>query len=216
MQSGLIVTCPTHDDATAYLTHFSKSVISEAIEKSLKNKIIENKELNIDSFTKILNKLDYKLIFINGHGSEDSIFGYKDNIILKLGTNDKLIKERIVYARSCHAGITLGPECMKNTREGCFIGYTLPFIFYMDEKWTTKPNNDNIAKLFLEPSNLIPISIIKGHSTLEAYNNSKRQMLKIMNKLMKNNDEQETPFYLEALWNNYIGQDIFGNNEAKL
>ena len=57
----------------------------------------------------------------------------------------------------------LGPECMKKTKEGCFIGYNLPFVFFMDEKWTTNPNNDKVAGLFLEPSNLVPISIIEGH-----------------------------------------------------
>ncbi len=86
----------------------------------------------------------------------------------------------------------------------------------MDSKWTTKPHNDNIAKLFIKPSNLIPISIIKGHSTLEAHKNSKRQMLKTMKKLVKGKQNPETPFYLEALWNNYIGQVIYGNESAKL
>ncbi len=216
MQKGLLITCPEHDDATAYLTYFSRSILKETSTKSLKVKEIMDKNLNMKDFSKIMNKLDYKLVVLNGHGSPDSIYGYKQNIIIKLGKNDKQLKERIVYARSCNAGMLLGPECMKKTKEGCFIGYNLPFVFFMDEKWTTNPHNDKVAGLFLEPSNLVPISIIKGHTSLEAHNNGKRQMLRTMGKLLKNNQEEETSFYLDALWNNYNGQVIFGNNEAKL
>jgi hypothetical protein len=216
MKKGVLITCPEHDDATAYLTYFSKQIVEEATNKSLKTKMITDKELNMETFSQIIEKLDYRLVVINGHGSPDSIFGYKNNVIIQFGKNDKILKERIVYARSCNAGITLGPECMNGTKEGCFVGYNLPFIFYMDEKWTTNPNNDKVAGLFLEPSNLVPISIIKGHTVLEAHNRAKKGMLKIMEKLLKSKQEEEIPFYLEALWNNYNGQIISGNNDAKL
>ncbi|MBU0459721.1 MAG: hypothetical protein KJ597_02110 [Nanoarchaeota archaeon] len=216
MQKGLLITCPEHDDGTTYLTYFSKEIIAEAIKKSLKNKQINDKELNEKDFSAILNKLQYKLVVLNGHGSSNAIFGYKANPIILIGKNDYLLKERLVYARSCHAGLKLGPASMKNTKEGCFIGYALPFIFYMDAKWTTKPHNDQVAGLFLEPSNLIPISIIKGHSSSEAHHHSKKQMLRTMNKLMNGDQLRETPLYLEALWNNYSGQVIYGNKKAKL
>lgn len=216
MQRGLLITCPEHDDGTAYLTYFSRLIVEEALKKSIKAKKVNDENLNMKDFSEIIGKLDYKLVVFNGHGLSDSIFGYKNNIIVKLGENDNALKERIVYVRACNAGLLLGPECMKNTENGSFIGYNLPFVFFMDERWTTKPNNDKIARLFLEPSNLVPISIIKGHTSLEAHKNAKRQMLKNMESLLRNKQEQETTFYLEALWNNYNGQVIFGNNSAKL
>lgn len=216
MQKGLLITCPEYDDATSYLTYFSKAIIKEAENKSLKTKKVEDKNLNMEDFSKILEKLGYRLAVLNGHGLPDSIFGYKNEVIIKLGKNDKLLKERIVYARSCNAGMVLGPECMKETINGSFIGYELPFIFFVDQKWSANPHNDNVVKLFLEPSNLAPISIIKGHTALESHNNSKRQILRTMSKLLKEENEPETPFYLEALWNNFNGQVIFGNSESRL
>lgn len=216
MKQGLLITCPEYDDATAYLTYFSKTILEAAANKSLKTKKIKDKELNMKSFSQIIKRLDYRLTVLNGHGSPDSIFGYKKNLIVKLGKNDKLLKERIVYARSCNAGLILGSKCMDRTKKGCFIGYNLPFIFYMDQKWTTKPHNDKVAELFLDPSNLVPISIIKGHTTLEAHNNAKKGMLKTMKRLLKGQQEEETPFYLEALWNNYSGQVISGNGRVGL
>lgn len=217
MQNGLIITCPEHDDGTAYLTFFSKYVIEKARNESLKiKKVWKKNDLNMRGFSEILKKLKYRLIVLNGHGSPDSILGYKQNVIVKLGKNDSLLKERLVYARSCNAGIKLGRECMENSENGCFIGYNLPFIFYMDSRWSTKPHNDKISRLFLEPSNLVPISIIKGHSAIDSHKNSKKHMLKMMKKLVQGEQKPETPFYLEALWNNYLGQDIYGNKEAKL
>ena len=61
---------------------------------------------------------------------------------------------------------------MKNDREGCFIGYKLPFMFYIDERWRSNPHKDNVAPIFLEPSNLVPISLIKGNSALQAHEKS--------------------------------------------
>lgn len=216
MERGLIITCPEYDDATAYLTYFSREIIKEAEIKLLKVKKIEDKNLNFNDFSEILKKLNYRLIVLNGHGSADSIFGFKNKVILDSNINCSLLKEKIVYARACNAALILGQRSMENTEEGCFIGYKLPFIFYMDERWSTKPSNDNIAALFLKPSNSISIAIIHGHSAMESHENAKNQMLKTMKKLMEGKSEDVTPFYIEALWNNYIGQDIIGNGDAKL
>lgn len=216
MERGMLITCPEHDDATSYLSYFSRDIIDEATAKLLKVKKITDEKLNEKDFSQILKKLDYNLIILNGHGSADSVFGFKNNIILQVGRNESLLAERLVYARSCNAGLILGPACMKNNKNGCFIGYSLPFVFYMDEKWSTKPSNDKVAALFIQPSNLIPISFIKGNSALEAHSNSKKQILKAMKKLMEGKPEDETPFYLEALWNNYSGQVIIGNESAKI
>jgi hypothetical protein len=216
MERGMLITCPAYDDATAYLKHYSKAVIIEAENKSLKIKSIEDKELNLETFSEILKKIAYRLVVINGHGSNDTIFGYKNQIMISQGKNDYLLKERIVYARSCDAGQTLGPESMQGTKEGCFIGYRLPFIFYMDAQWTTKPNNDQIAKMFLEPSNLVPIYLIKGHQAIDAHERSKEQILRNMKKILAAPKDDESSLYIEALWNNYSGQVIYGKKEAKL
>lgn len=215
MQKGMIITLPDYDDATSYLSYFSKFIIEEAEQKNFKIKIIDSSELNAGSFSQIVRKLDYNFIMINGHGSEDSIFGYKSNILIKADGNADILKEKVTYARSCNAGSILGENCVKNSKKGCFIGYTLPFIFYIDNRWSTKPNNDNIAKLFLLPSNAIAISLIKGNVTLEAHENSKKQILKNIKRLLENKGTDSYRF-AEAPWNNYIGQVILGDVSATL
>ncbi len=215
MQKGLIITCPRYDDATEYLYYFSKIIIEEAKNRNVKLKEITDEEVEINNFSKIVTKLDYNLIVLNGHGSADSIYGYKDCVLIKVGENEHLLNGRITYARSCNAAQILGEKCVESNKESCFIGYSLPFVFVMDARWSAKPHNDNKAKLFLEPSNLIPISLIKGQSTQDAYENSKKQILKNLKKVI-NSKEADSFVLTWALWNNYFGQVLLGNPEAKI
>jgi len=85
----------------------------------------------------------------------------------------------------------------------------------VDIRCTTNPLRDNTAKLFLEPSNLVPISIIKGNSTSNANENSKRQLLKNIKKILRNLDSESFKI-AEALWNNYEGQVLLGNPDVNL
>jgi len=211
MNSSILITLPRYDDATEYLSQFSIVIEKEAVNKNISLKKLEENKVNRKEFEKVINKLNPKMIIFNGHGSEESIYGHKGESIVEFGSNEKLLKERIVYARSCNVATILGRKCMAD----CFIGYNLPFMFYTDSNWSTKPLNDNTARLFLEPSNLVPLSLIKGNSTFEAHEHSKNQILRNINKVLASNKE-ESFILAEALWNNYAGQELIGNSSAKL
>ncbi len=198
-----------------YITYFSTAVIQEAKNKNIPVKELKEEKANKEEFGGFLQKLDYRLVVLNGHGSEEVIAGHKNIPIVECGRNDEILKERIVYARSCHAARKLGRECMKNTRNGCFIGYDLPFMFYSDELWTLNPAKDKIAPIFLQPSNAVPISLIKGNPASQAHENGKKQMLKNMNKMMLRGGN-DSFLFAQALWNNYTGQVLIGNSSATL
>ncbi len=214
MKKGMIITCPEYDDATAYLSFYSQKIIHEAETRLIPTKIVKDKDFNLKGFSKIITKLDYNLVVFNAHGSSDAIYGYKHQMVISVGENQELLANRVVYARSCCAGFNLGQKCVGD--DGCFIGYFVPFIFYMDSRWTTKPHNDKVAEIFLEPTNLVPLSLMRGRTASEAHGNSKVQMLKNLDRLMKGPQLSETPFYIEALWNNYAGQVLHGNGLAKI
>ena len=99
---------------------------------------------------------------------------------------------------------------MQNNKDGCFIGYELPFKFYHDITWEGNPSRDQIAPLFLEPSNVVPVSIIKGKIAKDAHYTSKRAILKNMNKILRKGNPESIAF-AEVLWNNYEGQVLIGN-----
>lgn len=215
MNKGLIITLPRHEYTVDYLSVSSKRIIQEANKRGIKVKELKDKSANRNDFETFIKSLDYKMVVFNGHGSEDTISGHDDIPIVQAGVNDSLLKRRITYARSCWAACILGEECMKNDKEGCFIGYKLPFMFYIDERWRSNPHKDNIAPLFLESSNLIPISLIKGNTTLHAHENSKKHVLKTIKNVLREGTE-EGFLFAEKLWNNYTGQILLGNGSATL
>ncbi|MBU3912509.1 MAG: hypothetical protein KKE50_00290 [Nanoarchaeota archaeon] len=214
MKRGIIITLPRHDQVTEYLSQYSYQIEDAANENGIEIKKLKDEEANREEFEKVMKKLDYKMVIFNGHGSADSIDGNKKPIV-KIGENEALLKERITYARSCHAALVLGRECMKDSKEGCFIGYDRPFQFYVNIQWTGSPLKDNVARLFLESSNLVPISIIKGNSTISAHEKSKRSTLKNIKKILRNKNE-DSYLIAEGLWNNYLGQVVLGNENIKL
>jgi hypothetical protein len=215
MEKGLLITLPRHDDVTEYFTKFSVYIEEEAVIRGINIKKLKDKEANKKDFEKVLSKLDYNFIVFNGHGSETTIKGYNDKIIIESGVNDLILNDRIVYARSCHAGAILGKDCVKNSKEGCFIGYKVPFRFWVDPLSFYNPLNDNVARFFLEPSNLVPISLIKGNSAKDAHENSKKQILKNIDKIIKSKRDDSLTL-AEDLWNNYAGQVLIGNELASI
>ena len=215
MNKGIIITLPRHDYVTEYLSQYSESIREEAEAKNIKVKELHDEKANKQEFESALKKLDYSMLVFNGHGSEEVITGHKNIPIVRMGTNEGLLKERITYARSCNAACTLGKQSMKENKEGCFIGYELSFMFYIDTSRIAAPKKDKIAPLFLDPSNIVPIALIRGNSAAEAHGKGKSQMLRNINRILKNQNK-ESFLLAGALWNNYLGQVIHGNPDARL
>lgn len=214
MKKGILMTAPKHDITTEYLAIFSIPIEEACDKKSILCKSLKEKSANRKEFVKALNKIDCNFVFLNGHGSEKAIAGHDNEILIQSGENESLLKNRITYARSCEAASILGKKVTENN-QSCFIGYTLPFEFYFDETWVGNPIKDNTARLFLESSNLVPLSIIKGNSAKESHERAKRQMLKNMKKVLRTKS-RESFAIAESLWNNYLGQVILGNEKARL
>ncbi len=212
MTKGLIITLPRFDVVTEYFSEFSKEIINFAKEKSIPVKELKDKSVNKENTEKVLKKLNHKLIMFNGHGSKTKIEGHKDEIIISK-ENSKLLKNKIIYSRACEAAHTLGKEISKN--KGCFIGYNEPFNFYADPEKYHNPLSDPRAKLFLNPSNLVPISILKGNTAKESSVKSKKQILKNMKKVLKENEEDSIAI-AQALFSNYNSQTICGNKSERI
>ncbi|MFA5797607.1 MAG: hypothetical protein WC916_06270 [Candidatus Woesearchaeota archaeon] len=173
-------------------------------------KSFDGKNAVRDEIHKFLLKKDPKFLFLNGHGNKDSIEGTKGNIIFD--TTDKdLFKGKMVYARSCLLGQNFGKEIFQHN-DGCFIGYVNPFIFFIDDT-QSHPSRDKIAGYYLEPSNEIALSIIKGNSAQESHDRGRKAMLKNMKKLLL--EENHPAGVVEALWNNFDGQVLFGDGEIR-
>jgi len=214
MKKSVLITLPNFDDVTTYLSIFSKEIILNCQKNQIKIKCLEKEKVTSINTTNIIKKLDCKMIIFNGHGSPKSIRGHKNEKLISLGENDYLLNNRITYARSCWALLELGKKCVEGNK-GCFIGYKIPFMFIIDNTRITNPIKDNIAKIFFDTSNLVPIGLIKGHTAKESNENSKRSMLKAINKALTNNDK-DSHAIAQILWNNYISQGVVGDANEQL
>jgi len=215
MKTGILMTLPRSDDVTEYLFVFSQPIIRACNKKRIRIKTLIQNNATRDKFESIIGRLNYNTIIFNGHGYPNSILGHKNVELIKLGENESILKDRITYSRTCWSVLGIGKKCIENSKKGCFIGYNIPFMFFMDSNWTTNPVKDNTAKVFFDTSNKIALALIKGNTTQEAHDNSKKSMLKEINKALKKKDK-DSKAIAQVLWNNYCGQKLLGNQNARL
>ena len=176
----VLITLPNYDDATSYLYHYGKKVVEFAEARGISIVQFSRPRLRRKNVEKSIEKLDPSILLFNAHGNDFTIYGDKINDqeepIIVERENHKLLEGRITYARACWAALSLGKACTENG--GCFIGYKVPFSFWIDQKWSATPLKDRNARLFLEPSNQVAISLLKKKSAYEAvqrfYNLSKK------------------------------------------
>lgn len=210
MNKTILITRPEHDDTTYYLSNWSKKFLNIAKQKGIKIFDLKRKRANKEEVTSFLLKKNPNFVIFNGHGNDDLIAGHKDEILIKTGKNEHLLKSKIIYAISCKSAKKLGLKC----NAVCYMGYDDDFIFVYEQKKITHPLKDNTAKNFLEPSNELVISLIKGNSTYESYNRSKDMFKENIRKLLIS-ELPSTPL-VRYLWWDMQHQVLLGDEKAKL
>jgi len=126
-----------------------------------------------------------------------------------------VLKNKIVYARSCISAKILGKESIKN---GCnaYIGYDDEFVFSIEIDKITRPLEDKTAEVFLKPSNSIAISLLKGNTVSEANNRSKEMIKKQIRESMTSNAKSDQKELIPLLLWNYDHQVSLGDQNARL
>jgi len=204
---------PSHDDVTSYLHYYSKSLLEESKSKGFNAINKEKKKANKSVVTSIIEKHDPEFIMFNGHGSPTMICGHQEEVIIREGDNEELIKNRIIYSLSCSSALKLGKKVgdVKTT----FIGYVDEFALGMDINSQTAIYRDKRAKLFLDPSNLLVKSLLKGNSAGEAVIKAKNLMKENISRL-RTDPFPDAKDYLPYLYNNYLILEIKGAQFATL
>lgn len=167
-----LITRPNYDPTTRYISCWSEKIIEEARSKGKKVIDLKGSKANKKELTGRINKLNPSLVVLNGHGNEDSIAGQDNKVLIKSGDNENILHSRITYAVSCCCAKILGHESVKKGNS-TFIGYDDDFVFISNRKYLSQPLKDKRAKPFMEASNHVAISLLKGHKAIEASNRSK-------------------------------------------
>lgn len=163
MRNNILITRPDHDPTTRYLSCFAQQVIEITQKYDHQITDLKGKRANKNEFESIIKKTSPDFIFLNGHGDENSVSGYDNEVILEGSRNDRTLKDKIAYALSCSSAKRLGNSAVKAGAK-TYVGYDEEFFFVFDQAKMTRPQNDKTARFFLEPSNLLAIAIIKGNS----------------------------------------------------
>ena len=188
----LLTTTPRYDDATFYLRQWTLEVIQEAKKRGKTVLHLDEKDVTKAKFEAMVNSNKPKFILLNGHGSESEIIGQSfrnsdggftnTEKILGVGENEDITKDAIVYARACNTSSKLGKACVEKGAIA-YIGYKGNFTFYVDANKETKPAEDKTANYFKEITNIIPLTILKGNTVLDAVERSKQMTIKIIDHL---------------------------------
>lgn len=149
----------------------------------------------------------------NGHGNPSVICGHDNEVVINKDTNYELLKGKVAYALSCSSAAELGKKVAD--KDSTFIGYSDEFALGMDGNSQTAIHRDKRAKLFLEPSNLLVESLLKGNSAKEAVEKAKKQMKENISKL-KTDPFPDAKDYIPYLFNNYLILEVLGNENATI
>jgi len=215
MTTAILITRPDHDLITTYLYHWTTYVVNAANRKGIKLFDLKKDKATYKIFKSYIKKHQPTFVFFNGHGSIDSIAGYNDKILIRLNYNERLLAQKIVYARSCDAGDKLGPSCIKKGTLA-FIGYRKKYSLGYTPAKVTRPLEDEVARLFIEPSNLIPISLLKSNKVEDAYRRSQEAMLRNLRFMLSTRATSAQKDAAPYLWMNKKYQVTYGNQEAHI
>ena len=206
---------PKHDITLSYLHHYSKELVK--LSSSLNHKTInkEKEEATKDNVIKVIQKQKPNLIMFNGHGSPEVICGHKDEIIVSSKENPEVLSDSITYAFSCSSASILGEKCVEKGAL-CFIGYEFDFALGKDPDSESSPRKDKIAKLFLEPSNILFTSLLYGKTADTSIEKAKQKMNGNIWYLNTTDSFPEASDYAPFLFGNYLGLTCKGNEKAKI
>lgn len=209
--SKCLITRPNHDKVTDYLFCWTKEIVKQNTAIQIFN--LEGKEANKEKVESYLKKQNPRLVLFNGHGNNDTICGFKDEILIESNMNDDLLKGKIVYSLSCSSAKNLGKISVSKGTEA-FIGYKESFVMYTDSEREATPLKDNLASSFLKPSNVLSSSLLKGKSAKESSDKSKQEYKKEIKKYFTSSAIEGSERIAVALLWDMNNQVVLGNEEA--
>lgn len=211
--NGILITRPEHDPGTRYLSYWGQEIINQASKKGLDVFDLRKDKANKKEFEGRMKKLKPSFVLLNGHGDEDCVAGHDNEILVKKGENEELLKNKITYAVSCDSAKELGQSCVDE--KTAYIGYDEKFILTLDRNYLNNPLKDKRAARFLDASNQVAKSLIKGHTAEESAERSKKMFKKAIISLLFSSDPDARADAKDLFWD-MRHQVCLGNKNAKI
>jgi hypothetical protein len=208
-----LITRPQHDEVTDYFAWWSNEIIEFAASRGIKMIDLGAEDTTKDNFERYIADQMPSLIIINGHGDSSCFAGHKDEPLVTIGVNEAILKGKIAYIRACSCAAELGPAAI-DAGADAFIGYRLPFCFLTNKNMSCTPEDDYLANIFKDPSNLVALSLLKGCNVGEADKRSKDKYLELIRRFGASNADPDAPSIRRWLFWNMRAQSALGNPQA--
>lgn len=216
MKAGsILITRPEHDATTRYISRWNQCVIDEAERRGVDVFDLRKEGATRKEFVSRVSKLRPSLILLNGHGNEDTVTGHDNEPLVSAAENPGVLHGAITYALSCRSAAQLGKVVITESQTA-FIGYQEDFIFVHDQTKIGKPLEDEIARPFMESSNHVAISLLKGHTCVEASERSREMFRRNVRQLLSSQTSEESLLAARALWWDTSYQVCLGDGTMRL
>lgn len=174
MVKQFLITRPYHEVPITYLHEFSKSAIKEAKGRKEIHVInLEGSNATRDRFEKEAKKMDDGLIFLNGHGTKESVWGHEDEPLLDM-KNTGAVRKKIIYALACDSLQQLGTYAVTAGAQA-YVGYRSSFMLVTDRSRDTSPGKDKNALPFRKACETLIHSLLIGETVKKAIEKTKNE-----------------------------------------
>lgn len=207
----VLLTRPAYETTTRYLSAWNQKAINAALRRKWQVTDLKGKSANKINLEKSLAKDNPDLVLLNGHGNYTTITGDKSEVLIEVGVNAKILKDKIVHAFSCETAKTLGPAAVKAGAKA-YIGYDEPFVFMATEGFEAAPLKDKRAAIFLDPAILVSLDLLDGKTAGVAHQNSAAAFSTNIQKLISS-ASKSTSFARYLLWD-LKHQKCLGDKDA--
>ena len=214
MSARLVITLPDFDEVTRYFSAWSSIILEEAERRSYKVIELADEKANRERVARSLEGKGKLLVVLNGHGGPGAMGGQYNEEILDLENVD-LLNGKVVYARACDTAAVLGPQAVERGALA-YIGYTIPFAFFIDQNSRLRPKDDKLAALFLEPANEVPLALLRGQTAHSANIRSRNAFLSTIRKIVLDGPQSSNYYTLSYLYDDMVNQVCLGDREATM
>ncbi len=203
MTKKLFLARSNHDIGNHYLFAYSQEIVKEAEARGWSVERADN-DHNIRKavHSRLTNRPD--LVVLNGHGSNDEVYGFKDEVVLGSSDSD-LLSGCVTFIRACASLNGLGIRAIRSGAKAV-AGYRGDFWIPRIHEYHAAPLKDPSARPVLEASNLVPLRLLKGSTIQSAVEASKKRSFELISKMLTRGEPYDSPS-VRALINN---QSVLG------
>ena len=193
---------------------WSIPIIKAAESKGLSVYLVDGPDVVQSGIISRIEKLKPKFIFLNGHGDDETFYGYRNTPAIEI-TDTAIFRNKIVFSRACNCAKKMGKVAVNKHDCTSFIGYEYEFVNVRQTNVELKPIKDEISRPIWETSNAVPLSLIKGSTVDEAIKASHKKATHEITQLIQSK-ELGAIDALKAIIINDEGLKYHGNGSAKI